>query len=141
MSPEERHLCMSKVKGKNTKIEILVRKHLFALGYRYRLYVKELPGHPDIVLPKYKSVIFINGCFWHGHQECKKASIPETNRSYWKAKIESNIQRDTFNAQVLRDMGWNVITIWECQLKKKKFEETMKSVVQVFMDYRVNLSI
>lgn len=141
MSPEERHLCMSKVKGKNTKIEILVRKYLFALGYRYRLYVKELPGHPDIVLPKYKSVIFINGCFWHGHQECKKASIPETNRSYWKAKIESNIQRDTFNAQVLRDMGWNVITIWECQLKKKKFEETMKSVVQVFMDYRVNLSI
>lgn len=125
-SPPKRSDIMSKIRGKNTKPEILVRKFLFSQGLRYRLNVKTLPGKPDIVLPKYKTVIFINGCFWHGHT-CKKGQIPSTNIDFWKEKILSNKSRDDKNAMLLTKLGWNVITIWQCEIdsidrRKKKFE-------------------
>ncbi len=110
---------MSQIKGKNTKPEILVRKFLFANGLRYRLHDKKLPGKPDIVLPKYKTVIFVNGCFWHGHKNCKKASFPTSNVYYWKAKIDRNSERDKIQVRELRKAKWKVITVWECDLKEK----------------------
>lgn len=116
-SPPKRSDIMSKIRGKNTKPEILVRKFLFSQGLRYRLNVKTLPGKPDIVLPKYKTVIFINGCFWHGHT-CKKGQIPSTNIDFWKEKILSNKSRDDKNAMLLTKLGWNVITIWQCEISK-----------------------
>ena len=114
MSESQRHLCMSHIKGKDTKPEIKVRKALFKQGFRYRVNVKGLDGHPDIVLRKYKTVIFINGCFWHGHPGCKKATIPQTNTEFWVQKIESNMERDKANAESLRGKGWKVLTLWEC---------------------------
>ena len=129
MSPAERHACMSKVKGKNTKIEVIVRKRLFSLGFRYRLYAKDLPGHPDIVLPKYKTVIFVNGCFWHGHMGCKRASIPTTNEVFWRDKINSNQERDSKNYEQLIALGWRVIVIWECELKKSLIDTTINRIV------------
>lgn len=117
-TPEQRRRNMSAVKGKDTKPEILVRKWLHAAGYRFRLHVKELPGKPDIVLPKYKTVIFVNGCFWHQHQGCPHAKLPATNREFWEDKLRKNSERDERNYQELRDMGWNVQIIWECEVKK-----------------------
>ena len=109
---------MSNVKNKNTKPEIMVRKYLFEHGYRYRLHRKDLPGKPDIVLPRYKTVIFINGCFWHGHQDCKYSALPETNKDFWEVKINSNIQRDIESHKELSKLGWKVIDIWQCNLKR-----------------------
>lgn len=131
MSPEERHACMSKVKGKNTKIELVVRKRLFSLGFRYRLYSKDLPGHPDIVLPKYRAVIFVNGCFWHGHKGCKRSSVPETNAEFWRDKIASNQERDQNNYARLSSLGWKVIVIWECELKKSCLDATINRIVDL----------
>lgn len=111
---------MSKIKGKDTKPEEIVRKYLFSRGFRYRKNDKHLPGTPDIVLPKYKTVIFVNGCFWHGHEGCKYFVWPETNADFWKAKIESNIARDIRKNQELSRNGWKVITIWECKIKHDK---------------------
>ena len=108
---------MSAVKGKDTKPEILVRRWLHAAGYRFRLHVKELPGKPDIVLPKYKTVIFVNGCFWHQHRGCPHAKLPETNKGFWEEKLRKNAERDERNYQALRDLGWNVRIIWECEVK------------------------
>ncbi len=108
---------MSAVKGKDTKPEILVRKWLHAAGYRFRLHVKDLPGKPDIVLPKYKTVIFVNGCFWHQHAGCKHASIPTSNIDFWVKKLTSNIERDKKNYQELKKAGWTVTVIWECEVK------------------------
>lgn len=108
---------MSAVKGKDTKPEILVRKWLHAAGYRFRLHVKELPGKPDIVLPKYKTVIFVNGCFWHQHQGCPHAKLPITNKQFWEEKLQKNAERDERNYQELRGMGWKVRIIWECEVK------------------------
>ena len=102
---------MSNVKSKNTKPEILVRKFLFSHGYRYRVNRKDLPGKPDIVLPKYKTVVFINGCFWHGHKNCKYATIPESNREFWLTKITGNVKRDKQTREKLISMGWCVIDI------------------------------
>lgn len=108
---------MSAVKGKDTKPEILVRKWLHAAGYRFRLHVKELPGKPDIVLPKYRTVIFVNGCFWHQHQGCPHAKLPTTNKQFWADKLRKNAERDERNYQALRDLGWNMQIIWECEVK------------------------
>lgn len=109
---------MSKVRAKETKPEVLVRKYLFKLGYRYRKNVKTLPGSPDIVLPKYKTVIFIHGCFWHGHS-CKDGMLPSSNLEYWKQKTESNIKRDKKRIAELKKSGWKVIVLWQCKLKSK----------------------
>lgn len=121
---------MSQIKGKNTKPEEMVRKYLFAQGFRYRKNDKKLPGTPDIVLPKYKTVIFVNGCFWHGHAGCKYFVWPKSNPDFWKRKIETNISRDRKIIELLEERGWNVIVIWECELKKafaSEFLEQLKA--------------
>lgn len=110
---------MSRIRSKDTKPEMLVRKFLFANGFRYRLHVKNLPGKPDIVLPKYKTVIFVNGCFWHGHENCKYFVIPKTRTNWWITKININTSNDLKNVKAIRKVGWKVIIIWECQIKKK----------------------
>lgn len=120
---------MSHVRGKDTKPEVMVRQFLFAQGFRYRLYRKDLPGKPDIVLPKYKTVIFINGCFWHGHSGCKYATIPEANHDFWLAKISGNIERDKSNHAKLFELGWKVIEIWQCKLKPKFREQTLNNLL------------
>ncbi len=109
---------MSAIKGKNTKPEILVRKLLHRLGYRFKIQRKDLPGKPDIVLPKYKTAIFINGCFWHRHAGCKYASTPSTNSDFWEKKFAANVGRDARNYAALKDQGWNVLIIWECEVKE-----------------------
>ncbi|NOX81845.1 MAG: DNA mismatch endonuclease Vsr [Alphaproteobacteria bacterium] len=109
---------MRAVKSKDTKPEIVVRKALFALGYRYRLNVKHLPGKPDLVFAKYRTVIFVHGCFWHGHHCKRGARTPKTNTAYWTNKIARNKARDKKNAAALRKLGWRVITLWECKLNK-----------------------
>ena len=116
---------MSRIKGKNTKPEMLVRKFLFAQGFRYRLNVKTLPGKPDIVLPKYKTVIFINGCFWHGHKGCKYFVLPKTRTEWWLNKIKGTQKRDREAEIKLNALGWKVITIWECELKSSIHNNTL----------------
>lgn len=120
---------MSQVKGKNTKPELIVRKFLHANGYRYRLHVKDLPGKPDVVLPKYKTVIFVHGCFWHGHTGCKYATVPKTRTDWWLNKINTNKANDKKAMKILEDNGWKVITIWECDLKKDKVTDTLKELL------------
>ena len=110
---------MSRIRYKNTKPEILVRKFLHSKGFRFRLHDKKLPGKPDIVLPKYKSVIFVNGCFWHGHEDCKYFVVPKTRTDWWETKIYRNREKDTQNYAILNDLGWRVIIIFECKLKKE----------------------
>ena len=127
-SQKKRSEIMSKISGKETKPEILVRKYLFAKGFRYRKNVKTLPGKPDIVLSKYKTVIFVNGCFWHGHKNCKKANLPRTNLNFWKEKIYKNIIRDKKNIHDLKKMGYNVIVVWQCTLTIKRREETLEKL-------------
>jgi len=130
-SKDKRSQIMSKISGKATKPEILVRKFLFAQGFRYRKNDKQLPGKPDIVLPKYKTVIFVHGCFWHGHQNCKKSALPQTNYEFWKNKIQRNVGRDKSNQRDLRKLGWKIIVIWQCQIKNRElFGKTMKRVIQ-----------
>lgn len=108
---------MSQIKGKDTKPELLVRKFLFSHGFRYRLHDKKLPGKPDIVLPKYRTAIFVNGCFWHGHENCQYFKLPKTRTKWWKTKIERNVSNDQLKTNALKTMGYNIITIWECQIK------------------------
>jgi DNA mismatch endonuclease (patch repair protein) len=121
---------MSKISGKETKPEIIVRKYLFSQGFRYRKNDKKLAGKPDIVLPKYKTVIFVHGCFWHSHKNCPKSALPMTNREFWETKIQRNVGRDKRNRQKLKNLGWKVITIWQCRIKNKTlFEKTMKKVI------------
>jgi len=117
-STQKRSEIMSKISGKETKPEILVRKLLFAEGFRFRKNDKRLPGKPDIVLPKYKTVIFVHGCFWHGHLDCKKSKLPETRKEFWEMKINGNIQRDIIVQDELKALGWNIIIVWQCQLGK-----------------------
>ena len=119
---------MSHIRSTNTKPEENVRKYLFSKGFRYRKNVKGLPGCPDIVLAKYKTVIFVNGCFWHKH-DCPRFVWPSSNEEYWIPKIKRNVERDKANQAELKAAGWNVIIIWECELKKKIFNETMSLVV------------
>lgn len=110
---------MSKIGSKETKPEVFVRKYLFSKGFRFRKNDKRYPGKPDVVLPKYKTIIFIHGCFWHGHNGCKASTLPETRKEFWKEKIGNNILRDQKNTEALIEMGWKVITIWTCELKRK----------------------
>ena len=126
-TPEQRSINMSHIRSKNTKPEEVVRKYLFAKGFRYRKNDARYPGKPDLVLPKYHTIIFINGCFWH-HHGCSRSSLPKSNQDYWIPKIQRNVERDQQNIKALEDAGWQVIIIWECELKKKTLEETMNSV-------------
>lgn len=121
---------MSKIHSKDTKPELIVRKALFARGFRYRIHDKRLPGKPDIVLPKYKTVIFVNGCFWHGHN-CKLFKIPKTRTDFWMKKINSNKERDIKNLKLLKDMGWKVITVWECSIRGHDNEEVSKLISKI----------
>jgi DNA mismatch endonuclease (patch repair protein) len=115
---EKRSEVMARIRSKDTKIEVLVRKWLFSHGYRFRKNDKRYPGKPDIVLPKYKIAIFVHGCFWHGHEDCKLATIPKTRTEFWVEKINKNLERDSANIESLRTMGWKVIILWECELRK-----------------------
>ena len=126
-SKEVRSRNMSHIRSTNTKPEECVRKYLFSQGFRYRKNVKELPGCPDVVLPKYKIVIFVNGCFWHKH-DCPRFVWPSSNREYWKPKILRNVERDTENKIALRKQGWRVITVWECELNRAKAEHTLANL-------------
>ena len=127
-SKEARSKNMSHIRSKNTKPEELVRKYLFSHGFRYRKNVKELPGCPDIVLSKYKTSIFVNGCFWHKH-DCPRFVWPSSNQEYWIPKIERNVARDSQNQEKLKGLGWSVLVVWECQLKTPLFESTMKQLI------------
>ena len=133
MTPLQRHKCMSHIRSKDTKPEQLVRQALWHNGFRYRLHVNGLPGKPDIVLPKYRTVIFINGCFWHGHEGCRYYVIPKTNTSFWLDKITSNKARDTRDESALSKAGWRVVTIWECELKKETREETIEHLLKTLL--------
>ena len=122
-SKQKRSEIMSKISGKETKPEILVRRFLFTNGFRFRKNDKRYPGKPDIVLPKYKTVIFVHGCFWHGHS-CSAGKLPETRKDFWIEKINGNIERDKKNISLLKKQGWKVIVIWQCKLKNRKVKET-----------------
>ena len=121
---------MSRIKGKNTKPEMLVRKFLHANGYRYKLHDKKLPGKPDIVLPKYRTVVFVHGCFWHGHNNCKYFVVPKTNTQWWIDKINGNKANDEKAIKVLKKDGWKIITVWECELKPAKVEKTLATLLK-----------
>jgi len=114
---EKRSRIMSKVKGKDTKPEVLVRSLLHGMGYRFRLHRRDLPGNPDIVLPKHKKVIFVHGCFWHGHKGCPRAKRPSTNRAFWNEKLDKNLRRDRQNIAELKKMHWVTLVIWTCEVK------------------------
>lgn len=121
---------MSQIKSRNTKPEMLVRKFLHANGFRYRLHVKNLPGKPDIVLPKYKTVIFVHGCFWHGHEHCKYYVVPKTRTEWWLAKINFNIANDTKASEALKKDGWKIIHLWECHLKPAKIQSALSALAK-----------
>ncbi len=121
---------MSRIKNKNTKPEILVRQFLFANGFRYKLNDKQLPGKPDIVLLKYKTAIFVNGCFWHGHENCKYFRLPVTRMDWWKEKIERNKENDLKKQTILKDYGFKVIVIWECEIKNKSIYTTLIDAIK-----------
>jgi len=124
---EKRSDVMSKIRSKDTKPEIIVRKMLFAQGYRYRLHEKNLPGKPDIVMPKYNAVIFVHGCFWHLHQGCRDGTIPKTRTEYWKDKLFRNRERDKKHRRKLRKLGWRVLRLWECEVEKNP-DKVMKKI-------------
>ena len=126
-SKEVRSMNMSHIRSKNSKPEELVRKYLFSKGFRYRKNFKTLSGCPDIVLPKYKTVIFVNGCFWHKH-DCPRFVWPSSNEDYWRPKIMGNVERDKRNIAELQQLGWTVLTVWECELKKKVIDATLEQL-------------
>lgn len=130
LTAEQRRHCMASVRQKDTKPEILARKALHRMGYRFRLHRRDLPGNPDIVLPKYKSVVFVHGCFWHGHPGCPRAKRPATNKKFWNEKIEKNITRDREAQAALEDLGWRVAVIWSCEVKDG---ETLESRLANFL--------
>ena len=145
-SKEQRHRNMTAIHSANTKPEMIVRKHLFSQGFRYRINYTRLPGHPDVVLRKYRTCIFINGCFWHGHEGCKYYVIPKTNTDFWTKKINRNIERDKKVQKELAKMGWHCITVWECELKPTKRKQTLLSLEytlnHIFLkDHTVNYTI
>lgn len=125
ITPQQRSYVMSRIRSRNTRPELVVRRYLWREGYRYRLCVRRLPGRPDIVIRRLKVAIFVNGCFWHGHT-AHKMHMPQTNTEYWAAKIERNRQRDVEIGIKLRQMGWTVITLWECELTAKRRQETLE---------------
>ena len=131
---------MSCIKGRDTKPEEMVRKYLFAQGFRYRKNDKRLPGAPDIVLPKYKTDVFVNGCFWHGHMDCKYFVWPKSNPDFWKKKIETNIARDKKKIVELETLGWKVIVVWECELKKQLKDHTLATIKQKIIEHKGDYS-
>jgi DNA mismatch endonuclease (patch repair protein) len=131
-SKEKRSEVMSKIRSKNTEPEIILRKALFAKGFRYRVNDKKLPGKPDIVFPKYKTVIFMHGCFWHGHEQCKIAHIPKSNTDFWRQKISTNKERDKNNELKILALGWKVLTFWECEISKKNIPKIVERVIYTF---------
>ncbi len=139
-TPDQRHRNMAAIHSASTKPELKLRHALWHLGFHYRVNDKRLPGAPDIVLPKYRTVIFVHGCFWHGHKDCKNASTPKTNTAFWTAKIQRNQQRDQEVWRQLEAKGWSVVIVWECQLKKANLDETIDRVaaeiIQNGVDYR-----
>ncbi len=141
MTPEQRFKCMSHNRGKNTDPELKLRHALWRYGFRYRLNDKRLPGTPDIVLPKYRTVVFVHGCFWHGHKGCKYYTVPKTNTEFWTAEVARNQERDQEVWRQLEAKGWSVIIVWECELKKAAFEETVGHVSDEILrnceEYRV----
>lgn len=130
---EKRSAIMRKIGPIDSTQEIYIRKIAYSMGYRFRLHRKELPGNPDVVFPKYKKVIFIHGCFWHGHKNCKRAPIPRSNRVFWKRKITNNFLRDEINYRKLSKLGWKHLTIWQCTIKKKN-EILLKKKIKSFLD-------
>ena len=118
-SKEKRSNIMSRIASKETKLEIEVRKFLFSKGFRYRKNVKSLPGAPDIVLGKYKTVIFLHGCFWHRHEACRRSKLPETRSEFWEKKISANVSRDKRNINLLEKLGWNVLVVWQCEIRNR----------------------
>ena len=134
-SKDIRSKNMSHIRSTNTIPEVVVRKYLFSKGFRYRKNVRTMPGRPDIVLPKYRAVIFVNGCFWHKH-DCPRFVWPSSNEEYWRKKILRNVERDAKNYKLLEEAGWKVLVIWECQLKKKQFEATMTELISALEDHR-----
>jgi DNA mismatch endonuclease (patch repair protein) len=129
-SRKKRSEIMANIRGKETKPEILVRKFIFSKGFRFRKNVNKLPSTPDMVLPKYNTVIFIHGCFWHGHKNCKKSQLPETRKKFWEKKISGNVERDKKNILQLKKAGWKVIVLWQCQLTKKQSERWKNSLIK-----------
>ena len=129
-TPKQRSYNMSRIRSKDTKPEEIVRKYLFSKGFRYRKNDARFPGKPDIVLPKYKTVVFVNGCFWHKHEGCKYFVWPHNNAEFWKEKITSNLERDKNNHELLQQMGWNVLVIWECELKQKSRYSSLSKLVE-----------
>lgn len=121
---------MSRIRGKDTKPEMIVRRFLHANGFRYRLHVKDLPGKPDIVLPKYKTVIFVHGCFWHGHEGCKYFKLPGTRTEWWREKIGRNKENDKKTKRLLKSQGWKIIHIWECALKPTTIPKTLPRILK-----------
>lgn len=137
-TPEQRSFNMSRVKSKDTKPEMTVRKHLHAHGFRYRLHDAKLPGKPDIVLPKYKTVIFVHGCFYHGHEGCRYFVVPKTRTEWWLDKINSNKRRDEINQARIAEAGWNVLTIYECELKAGQKIQTLQHLVATLKELSVS---
>jgi DNA mismatch endonuclease (patch repair protein) len=128
LTKKQRSYNMSQIRGKDTKPEEIVRKYLFSRGLRYRKNDKRYPGHPDIVLPKYHTVVFVHGCFWHRHPGCRYASVPATNSEFWQKKFARNVERDKEEQSKLKEMGWKVLIVWECELKKDKRETTLSNL-------------
>lgn len=135
-TPQQRSFNMSQIRNKNTKPEEIVRKYLFSKGFRYRKNVSNLPGKPDIVLPKYKTVIFVNGCFWHKHEGCRYFVWPKNNAEFWKNKIEGNVARDMRNYTLLENQGWHIMIVWECELKPVCRQETLIHLVENIRAYK-----
>jgi len=129
-TPEKRSAIMARVKNRNTKPEILVRSMLHALGYRFRLHRKDLPGTPDVVLPRHRKVVLVHGCLWHGHPGCRRAARPTTNAEFWNRKIDANLRRDAEALKKLTSAGWQVLTVWECQTRN---QDTLRGRLQQFM--------
>ncbi len=129
-SPEIRSYNMSRIKAKDTKPEILVRKYLFSKGFRFRLHDKRLPGKPDIILPKYRTAIFVHGCFWHGHEGCRYFIVPKTRTEWWLQKIMTNKKNDIAKADLLKKEKWKIITVYECELKAEKRDKTLVGITR-----------
>ena len=133
LTKEKRSWNMSRIRGKDTQVEVKVRKYLFSKGFRYRKNVTDLPGKPDIVLPKYKTVVFIHGCFWHRHPGCKYSYTPKSNIEFWEKKFSANIKNDDIKRKQLEDDGWRVIVLWECDVERR-FEQTMEKFVSELLE-------
>lgn len=135
---EEVHRNMAAIRSKDTRPELVVRRYLWRQGFRYRLNDPRLPGHPDIVLRKYRTCVFVNGCFWHGHAGCRHFRMPDTHKEYWEQKIRRNQERDSEEQRQLARMGWHCVTVWECELKPKVREHTLEALAftlnRIFLD-------